>query len=284
MNKVLQNKRLVPNLYHLVVEAPEVARSARPGQFVMVIPDEKGERIPLNIADFDKDRGTVELVYLVVGVSTRKLARIKPGSFLTGVAGPLGRPAEINKEETVLLVGGCFGLAGLYPVARALKSEKNKVIFLAEARDKAYLYWEEKIKKVADNFLTVFRRDCFDGGEKLEITIKNIKENYPQLSRVLIIGCDYLLYKISSLTASPGIRTEVFLTPIMVDGTGMCGACRVTVSGKTYFACVDGPIFDGHRLDWTEYFSRRRAFLRQEELALLHLENLPVEQDEHEQA
>lgn len=282
MNRIVKNQRLVPNFYHLVVEAPEVARSARPGQFVMVIPDEKGERIPLNLADFDKDKGMIELVYLVVGVSTRKLSRLKPGAFLAGVAGPLGHPVEVSGQETVLLVGGCFGPAGLYPVARALKLAGNKVIFLTEAKDRAYVYWEDKIKAVADQYFNLFRRDCFDSGKTLETALNRIKGKNPELSRVLVIGCDYLLHKISSLTAASGIKTGVYLTPIMVDGTGMCGACRVTVSGKTYFACVDGPVFDGHSLDWAEYFARRRAFLPQEQLALSHLENQPVEQKKHE--
>ncbi|MBC7363509.1 MAG: sulfide/dihydroorotate dehydrogenase-like FAD/NAD-binding protein [Candidatus Aminicenantes bacterium] len=278
MYRILKNQRLVPNLYHLVVEVPEVARSAKPGQFVMVIPDEKGERIPLNLADFDKDKGTIELVYLVVGVSTRKLSRIKPGSSLAGVAGPLGRPTEIGRKETVFLVGGCFGPAGLYPIARELKLAGNKVIFLTEARDHAYVYWEDKIKAFADHYFNLFRRDCFDSGKTLETAFNMVKLKYPELSRVLVMGCDYLLHKISTLTSSSGIKIEVYLTPIMVDGTGMCGACRVTVSGKTYFACVDGPVFDGHGLDWVEYFARRQAFLPQEQLALGKLEILPPEQ------
>lgn len=282
MPGILLNNRLVPNIYHMVVEAPEVARSARPGQFVMVIPDERGERIPLNIADFDREKGTVELVYLVVGASTRKLARMRPGNNLAGVAGPLGRAVEAGISETVLLVGGCFGIAGLYPVARELKSAGSRIIFLAEARDKAYLYWEDKIKKFSNRYLTVFRKDCFDSGKSLETVLKDVRENHPDLSRIMVMGCDYLLNKISNLTYNLEVKVQVYLTPIMVDGTGMCGACRVTVYGRTYFACVDGPVFDGHGLDWDEYFARRRAFLRQEDLALACLENLAVEQDEDE--
>ncbi len=284
MPAILLNNRLVPNIYHMVVEAPEVAGSARPGQFVMVIPNEKGERIPLNIVDFDREKGTVELVYLVVGASTRKLARMTPGNYLNGLAGPLGRPVEAGMNETVLLVGGCFGIAGLYSVARELKTAGNRVVFLAEARDPAYLYWEDKIKMFSDMYLTVFRRDCFDSGKNLETVLKGVLESYPDLSRIMVMGCDYLLRKISTLTAGLEVKVQVYLTPIMVDGTGMCGACRVIVHGKTYFACVDGPVFDGHGLNWDEYFARRRAFLREEELALNCLENFAVEHDDDDQA
>lgn len=271
MNRVILNERLVPNIFHLVVEAPEIASSARPGQFVMVIPDEKGERIPLNVADWDKSKGTIDLVFMNLGVSTRKLAGFKTGDFLKGVAGPLGRPAEVVDFGQVLLVGGCYGLAGLYPLARELKERGNQILFLAEARSRAYIYWENRIRKVADEFLTAFRADCFSSGKHLEEIILGLKSSEPQLSQVVVMGCSYLLFTVSEITRKIGLKTKVNLNPLMVDGTGMCGACRVTVHGRTYFACVDGPEFDGHGVDWQEYFSRRKAFLSQEELALVHL-------------
>lgn len=272
MNRVILKERLVPNIYRLVLEAPEIAASAQAGQFAMVIPDERGERIPLNIADWDRQKGTIDLVFLNIGVSTRKLADFKAGDSVEGIAGPLGKPVEICSSSDVLLVGGCYGIAGLYSVARELCHLRNKVLFLAEARGSAFLYWEEKIKKYSEVYQTILRSDCFNTGQDIKDKINQIKNGQPEPSLVIVSGCSYLLYKISEITAGSGLRTLVNLNPIMVDGTGMCGACRVTVQGKTRFACVDGPWFDGHSLDWKEYFIRRTAFLQQEAQALTGLE------------
>lgn len=272
MNRVVLQERLVPNLYRLVLEAPEVAASARAGQFVMVIPDEKGERIPINLADWDRRQGTVDLVFLNLGVSTRKLADLKPGQTVAGLAGPLGQAPEIPESGKVMLAGGCYGIAGLYPLARELKQAGAEVVFLAEARSPAYLYWEEKIKKQVDDFLTLFRSDCLGSGQDLKDMIAGVRGRHPEISLVMVMGCSYLLFKLSEVTAEFGLKTLVSLNPIMVDGTGLCGACRVTVGGRTYFACVDGPWFEANRLDWQEYFNRRKAFLSQEEQALVRLE------------
>jgi len=168
----------------------------------------------------------------------------------------------------VLLVGGCYGLGGLYPLAREFKQLANRVTCLAEARDENYIFWEEKTRKVSDNYRKALRADCFASDEELGEIIKELKDNSPDLSRVVVMGCSYLLFIVSRITRELNLKTMVNLNPIMVDGTGMCGACRVSVNGQTYFACVDGPEFDGHAVDWVEYFNRRRAFLRQEELAL----------------
>jgi len=273
MNRIRLSARLAPNTFWVEVEAHEIAASARPGQFVMVIPDKKGERIPLNIAHWDKNKGTIEMVFMSLGVSTRKLAAFKAGDFLEGVAGPLGRPAEMANFGQVLLIGGCYGVAGLYPVVRGLKENGNQVIFLAEARSRTYLYWEDRIRKVTDKFITMFRADCFSSGKDLSDIILGLRQESPQLARVIVMGCSYLLFTVSEITRSTGLKTLVNLNPIMVDGTGMCGACRVTVHGKTHFACVDGPEFDGHGVDWKEYFSRRKAFFNQEELALANFES-----------
>ncbi len=272
MNRVVLAERLVPNLYRLVLEAPEVAASARAGQFVMVIPDDKGERIPVNLADWDSRRGTVDLVFLNLGVSTRKLAGLKPGQAVAGLAGPLGRAPEIPDSGAAWLVGGCYGIGGLYPLARELKQAGRKVIFLAEARDPAYIYWEEKIRKYADNFATLFRADCLSSGRELSERLDSVRQSRPDISLLMVMGCSYLLFKMSEAAAGSGLKTLVSLNPIMVDGTGMCGACRVSVDGRTYFACVDGPWFEARGLDWQEYFNRRRAFLSQEEQALVRLD------------
>lgn len=272
MNRVVLSERLVPNLYRLVLEAPEVAASARAGQFVMVIPDGRGERIPINLADWDTERGTVDLVFLNLGASTRKLAALKPGEAVEGLAGPLGRAPEIPGPGAVLLAGGCYGIGGLYPLARELKQAGRRVIFLAEARSPAYLYWEEKIKKYADEFLTLFREDCLGSGQDFKELVGGVISKHPDIALVMVMGCSYLLFKFSEATTGSGFKTLVSLNPIMVDGTGMCGACRVSVGGRTYFACVDGPWFEAGDLDWQEYFNRRKAFLSQEEQALARLD------------
>ncbi|MDI6845761.1 MAG: sulfide/dihydroorotate dehydrogenase-like FAD/NAD-binding protein [Candidatus Saccharicenans sp.] len=273
MNRVLVSERLVPNVYRLVLEAPEVAVSARAGQFLMVIPDSRGERIPLNVADWDRERGTVEVVFLNLGASTRKLASLREGDLVEGVAGPLGRSPDLPVSGTVLLVGGCYGIGGLYPLARELKERGNRVIFLAEARSPAFLYWVERIKRYSDGFVEFFRQDCLEAGEELGGLMARIKREQAEISAILVIGCSYLLFRISEAGARLGLKTMVNLNPIMVDGTGMCGACRVSVGGRTFFACVDGPWFDGRELDWVEYFDRRKAFLREEEKALARVES-----------
>lgn len=272
MNRVVLIERLVPNLFRLVLEAPEVAAAARAGQFVMVIPDSRGERVPVNIADWDRQKGTIDLIFLNLGVSTRKLASLKAGEMVEGVAGPLGRAPELPSSETVLLIGGCYGIGGLYPLARELKKNGNKLIFLAEARSSAYLYWEDRIKIFSDAFLKFFRFDCLSSGQELKDCIFRLRDNYPGISLVLVMGCSYLLFKMSEAAAGAGLRILVSLNPIMVDGTGMCGACRVSVKEQTLFACVDGPWFEGRDLDWKEYFNRRKAFLSQEEKAMAKLD------------
>lgn len=272
MNRVVWIERLVPNLYRMVLQAPEVAASARPGQFVMVIPDGNGERIPINLADWDPEQGTIDLVFLNRGVSTRKLAAFKPGEAIEGLAGPLGRSPEIPGSGTVLLAGGCYGIGGLYPMARQLGQAGRRIIFLAEARSQAYLYWEEKIRKYADQFLTLFRDDCLGSGLGFKELVEGVRTNYQDISLVMVMGCSFLLFKMSEATTASGFKTLVSLNPIMVDGTGMCGACRVSVDGCSYFACVDGPWFEARGVNWKEYFNRRKAFLSQEEQALVRLD------------
>lgn len=272
MNRVILSERLVPNLYRLVLEAPGVAAAARAGQFVMVIPDGRGERTPINLADWDRERGTVELVFLNLGASTRKLAALKSGQVVEGLAGPLGRAPEVSGMGSVLLVGGCYGIGGLYPLARELKQAGRRLIFLAEARSPAYIYWEERIKKYADEFLTLFREDCLGSGQNFRELVGEVISKRKDIDLVMVMGCSYLLFKFSEATTGSGLKTLVSLNPIMVDGTGMCGACRVSVGGRTYFACVDGPWFEAGGLDWQEYFNRRKAFLSQEEQALARLD------------
>ncbi len=264
MVKILRRERLVPNIHLLEVHSPEVAKKCKPGQFVIIMPDERGERIPLTIADWDTEKGSVTSVFMIVGTSTHKLSLLKEGDHVPVFVGPLGKPSEIEKYGTVVCTGGCFGIAAIYPIARALKEAGNKVITLLDVKANFLLYWEDKLKAVSDQFFVSARDSYYDCKDYIPKTLKKVIKKEPGINRVISIGCTYLMYTCSEATKSSGIRTMVSLNPIMVDGTGMCGACRVTVDGKTKFACVDGPDFDGHLVDWEELFTRRKAYFEDE--------------------
>jgi ferredoxin--NADP+ reductase len=272
MAEILRQKRLVPNIHLLEVRAPRIARKCRPGQFVIVMPDERGERIPLTIADWDPEKGSVTSVFMIVGTSTQKLAALGPGDELPVYVGPLGRPTEIQDYGTVVCAGGCFGIAAIYPIARALKQAGNRVIMLIDVKASYLFYWENKLKKISDRLFVSARDSCYNGGEYIPEKLRSLLVEEKKVDRVVAIGCTYLMYTCSEATRPMGIKTMVSLNPIMVDGTGMCGACRVTVDGKTRFACVDGPDFDGHAVDWMELFSRRKSYFDDEIKSLCNWE------------
>ena len=272
MAKILRRERLVPNIHLIEVHAPEIAQKSKPGQFVIIMPDEKGERIPLTIADWDKEKGSVTSVFMVVGTSTHKLSLVEAESEVPVFVGPLGKPSEIKKYGTVLLAGGCFGIAAIYPIARALKEKGNKIITLLDVKANYLLYWEEKLRAVSDQFFVSARDSYYNCKDYIPNTLQNIIKKGSKINRVISIGCTYLMYTCSEATKPYGIETSVSLNPIMVDGTGMCGACRVTVDGRTKFACVDGPDFDGHLVDWEELFSRRKSYFDDEIQSLCHWE------------
>jgi len=272
MAKVLQRERLVPNIHLIEVHAPEIVRKSKPGQFVIIMPDERGERIPLTIADWDKEKGSVTSVFMVVGTSTHKLSLLKAGDEVPVFVGPLGRPSEIKKYGKVLLAGGCFGIAAIYPIARALKEKGNKIIIVLDVKANYLLYWEERLRSVSDQFFISARDSYYNCKDYIPKTLKNIIKKESKIHRIISIGCTYLMYTCSEATRPYGIETTVSLNPIMVDGTGMCGACRVTVDGRTKFACVDGPDFDGHLVDWEELFSRRKSYFEDEIQSLCYWE------------
>ncbi|MBP1767277.1 MAG: putative oxidoreductase, NAD-binding [Candidatus Aminicenantes bacterium] len=272
MAKVLRRERLVPNIHLLEVHAPEVARKCRPGQFVIIMSDERGERIPLTIADWDVERGAVTSVFMLVGTSTEKLSLLKPGDELPVYVGPLGRPSDIQNFGTVVCAGGCFGIAAIYPIARALKEAGNRVLTLIDVKANYLFYWEDKMKKVSDRLFVSARDSRCDSKEYIPYKLDRIIKEEKKIDRVVAIGCTYLMYRCAEATRPAGVKTMVSLNPIMVDGTGMCGACRVTAEGKTKFACVDGPDFDGHSIDWPELFSRRKSYFDEEVKSLCAFE------------
>jgi len=264
MYQIVERRMIVPNLHELTVEAPEVAETVQAGNFVILRPDERGERMPLSVADWDRQAGTVTSIFMQVGGSTAKLARLKPGDSIPTYAGPLGKETEIGSFGTVLCVGGCYGIGSLYPVARALKEAGNKVCTLIEARSSYLLYWQDKFEEVSERVIEVTR----DGsvGYKGHITrlgeILTLEKIKPDL--IIVNGCTFLMMRVSKITEPLGIKTIVNMNPIMIDGTGMCGVCRLTVTGKMKFACVDGPDFDGHEVDWEEFLKRRQTYTPEE--------------------
>ena len=263
MYKIILKEDLVPNVHLLRIEAPAIARKAQPGHFIMLRVDESGERVPMTIADWDKDEGSVTVVFLEVGTTTRKLALLETGDSINNVVGPLGIPVHVEKFGTVVLIGGCYGIGSIFPIARAMKEAGNKVISIIEARSRNLIYWEDRIRSVSDELIVIAGDDTYQTkgwvAEKFEEILSDNK-----VDLAMAIGCTFMMMRSSDMTRSSGIKTMVHLSPIMVDGTGMCGCCRVSVGGETRFACVHGPEFDGHQVDWDLLIARQRAYLGEE--------------------
>lgn len=264
MFKILENKMLVPNLHQVTIAAPEIANAMAPGQFIILRTGEEGERIPLTVSDWDRSRGRITLVYQVVGKTTLALSEMEAGSSLPTVAGPLGNAMEIDYFGHVLCVGGCYGIASIYPIARALKEKGNRVTVVVEARSAYLLFWQEKLKSAADQMIVITR----DGSKGLRGHISQLSRiiaGSPQaVDRLVVNGCNYLMMRAAQESRPLNIRTIVSLNTLMIDGTGMCGVCRLTVASSTRFACVDGPHFDGHEVNWDELAQRRKAYLSEE--------------------
>jgi ferredoxin--NADP+ reductase len=274
--RITAREDLTPVTRLVTIEAPEVARKAQPGQFVIVRANECGERVPLTIADFDRELGEITLVFQEVGKTTKLLGTMQVGDELASFTGPLGRPTEIEKYGTVLCVGGGVGIAPLYPIARALKAAGNTVISIIAARTENLLFWQDKMREVSHEFtdgalqgLIVCTDDGTCGIKALAPEpIKEILASGRRVDVAWAIG-PAIMMKFCALATEPfGVKTIVSLNSIMVDGTGMCGACRVEVGGETRFVCVDGPEFDAHQVDWGLLLERQRFYLDQEKQAL----------------
>ncbi len=269
MYKILLREDLVPNNHLFKIEAPAVARKAQAGQFVIVRVDDNGERIPLTIADWDSKEGSVSIVFMEVGTTTRKLAKLKAGDSIADFTGPLGLPTHIEKYGTVICVGGGVGVAPIMPIARALKAAGNKIISIIGARNKDLLFWEDKVRRVSD--VLIVTTDDGSYGRKALVTepLKELLEKKDEkIDLVIAIGPGIMMKFCAKTTQPFGVKTIVSLNPIMVDGTGMCGCCRVSVGGVTKFACVDGPDFDGHKVDWDLLFARQRTYLAEEKRSM----------------
>ena len=261
MFKILKKEELSPNVFSMDIDAPRVAKKAQAGQFIVLRVDEKGERIPLTIANFNRETGVVNIVFQVIGASTMALAAVEPGESIIDFVGPLGQPSEIKKfDGTVVVVGGGIGVAPTFPIARAMKEAGNKVIAIMGAKTKDILIMEEEMKAVTDE--VVVTTDDGSYGMKGFVTnaVQALVDRGEKIDQITAIGPVIMMKSVADATRSLGIRTIVSLNPIMVDGTGMCGGCRVQVGDETKFACVDGPEFDGHLVDFKGLMSRQRMY------------------------
>jgi len=262
--KILLREDLVPNIHLFKIAAPAVARKARAGQFVVIRIDERGERIPLTIADWDGDEGTITIVFMEVGTTTARLALLKAGDAIADFVGPLGVPTHVEKFGTVICAAGGVGVAPIAPVARELKKAGNKVISILGARSKDLIFWEDHLRRFSDQLIVT--TDDGSYGRKGLVTepLKELLESGEKIDRVVAIGPGVMMKFCSKTTQPFGVKTIVSLNSIMVDGTGMCGCCRVEVGGVTKFVCVDGPEFDGHQVDWDLLLARQRIYLDEE--------------------
>ena len=266
MYKILAKKQLSNDVFYMRVEAPEIARNRKAGQFVLVQIDVNyGERVPLTIADADAAEGWVALVFQAVGASTFKLSQKNIGDELGAILGPLGTPSIIKKHEgPVLVVGGGIGSAPCYPIVQALKAAGNKVIVVVCARNKDLLIYEEEMKAVADEVIVM--TDDGSAGRKgvSTVPVDELCQSQTPPAEVIAIGPPIMMKFVCKTTEKYNIPTTVSLNTIMIDGTGMCGGCRVSVGGKTKFVCVDGPEFDGHQVDWDNMMMRMKSYKEKE--------------------
>lgn len=275
MFKILSKEELSPNVFAMDIEAPRVAKKAQAGQFIVLRVDEKGERIPLTIANFNRDTGVVNIVFQVIGASTMALAALNAGDSLLDFVGPLGKPSKIKKfNGTVVVVGGGIGVAPTFPIARAMKEAGNKVIAIMGAKTKDILIMEAEMQAVTDEIMIT--TDDGSRGIKGFVTyaVEELYKRGENIAQVTAIGPVIMMKSVADVTRKLAIPTVVSLNPIMVDGTGMCGGCRVTVGEETQFACVDGPEFDGHLVDFKGLMSRQRMYRDLEQIEKDHVCNI----------
>ncbi len=257
--KILKKVELCPNQYELTIDAPFVTKNAKAGQFIILRVDEDGERVPLTIADFNREKGELTIVFMAVGYTTKSLAKLNVGDEIADVVGPLGQPTHIEKYGTVVCLAGGYGAAPCYLIAKAFKEAGNKVYMIMGARNKDLIFWNEKMKDACTElFITTD-----DGSLGTKGFVTGVMEDIMSKEKVdyaIAVGPMPMMRAVAELTRGKGIKTEASMNPIMVDGTGMCGACRVTVGGKVKFACVDGPDFDAHQIDFDEVINRTRIY------------------------
>ncbi|KKM11755.1 ferredoxin-NADP reductase [Clostridiales bacterium PH28_bin88] len=264
MYRILTKKIFSPTIKLFEIEAPMVAAKAQAGQFIILRVNEQGERIPLTIADYNRERGTITVIFQEAGATTQELGCLETGEGVLDFVGPLGVPSEIENYGRVVCVGGGIGVAPVHPIARALKEAGNEVISIIGARTKELLFWEEEMRAVSSELLVSTDDGSYSHKGFVTDLLKQVIEERGNVSHVWGIGPLPMMRAVARTTQPYEIKTIVSMNPIMVDGTGMCGACRVSVGNETKFACVDGPEFDGHLVDW-DLATRRLAMFKDKE-------------------
>jgi len=266
--EILAKEALAPVVKLMVIAAPDVARKAKAGQFVIVRVAEEGERIPLTIADYDRDEGTITIVFQEVGKTTMHLGTMEVGDELASFTGPLGASTEIENYGTVICAAGGVGIAPMFPIARALREAGNYVISIIGARNKELLFWEDKMCSVSDELIVCTDDGSYGRKAFVVHPLQELLETRDDIGHIWVIG-PAIMMKFTALATKPfNVPTTVSLNSIMVDGTGMCGSCRCEVGGETKFACVHGPEFDGHQVDWDLLLARQRIYLDEEKQSL----------------
>ncbi|MFN3550897.1 MAG: sulfide/dihydroorotate dehydrogenase-like FAD/NAD-binding protein [Endomicrobiia bacterium] len=273
MNNKIVSKNIIgefsnTRIIKMEIQAPLIAEHYKPGQFVILMVEEKGERIPLTITEIDLNKKTISLIFQEVGFTTKLLGALKEGDVLYHIVGPLGKPTEIKNYGTVVLIGGGVGTAEVYPIAKALKKEKNRIITIIGARNKNLVILEEEFEKLSDElYITTDDGSYGEKGFVSDILKKLINQKI-KIDLVYAVGPIPMMKVVSEITKPYNIKTIVSLNTIMIDGTGMCGSCRITYEGKIKYVCCDGPEFDGHKVDWEEIIERNKTYLKQEEYIL----------------
>ena len=263
--KVLKKEFLNPQIFLMEIDAPLVAKKAEPGQFIILRIDEYGERVPFTVADFDREKGSITIIVQVVGKTTRDLSSLEAGDSLLDFAGPLGMPTELEGLKKVAVIGGGLGTAIAYPQAKKLSALGTEVHSITGFRDKSFIILDKEMAAVSDK--AIITTDDGSNGIKGFVTdrLKELIESGEKYDAVIAIGPLMMMRAVCNLTKEYGIKTIVSMNPVMIDGTGMCGGCRVRVGGETKFACVDGPDFDGHLIDWESALNRQKMFKSHEQ-------------------
>ena len=264
MFKILEKQNLASQVFRYLIEAPDIAQKALPGHFVILRLDEVGERIPITISDTDPTKGTLTFFVQAVGKTSLEMSLMNVGDSILDVVGPLGNPSQIDLFGTVVLVGGGFGIAAIHPIARALAQAGNKTISILGAQTKERVILEEEMEKASTEVHVVTDDGSYGTKGRVTNILKSMIEKKEPIDRVIAIGPLVMMKAVADLTRPYGITTLVSLNPIMIDGTGMCGACRVTVGGEMKFACVDGPEFDGHAVDFEGLLNRLQSYVAEE--------------------
>ncbi|MDO9528693.1 MAG: sulfide/dihydroorotate dehydrogenase-like FAD/NAD-binding protein [Syntrophales bacterium] len=266
--KIVEKVEIVPNTHMITVHAPVIAEKCQPGQFVIAMVNEKSERIPYTISDFDRKEGTITIVILEVGRSSREMANTRSGEYLAHLAGPLGMPVEVKKYGTVVCAGGCYGVGAILPIARAMKEAGNRVICIEEASSHYLLHWQDRLSQNCDELIIVTKDGSAGMKGGVQEVISMLVDRGEKIDQSYVIGCTFMMMLVSEVAREHDIPTQTAMNSLMLDGTGMCGACRVSVGEDTKFACVNGPFLDGLKINWIELIQRQAAFKKEEVEAL----------------